>query len=233
MDKLKSLRNIVLKLRISGPITPKVQNEVKILLNSRYFSSPQALAVIVNSQGGSAVQSNLIRKEIQEFSSKHNIKTYTFAEDYAVSGAYLILSAGNEVYSASSSLVGCIGSSVNLFEFKELAENYGVKRRQWSTSPKDLNTMLDPLSPLTPESKAWVKSTLDFTTQQLQSLIHSSRGSKLNKEKAFTGDYFTSPEAKSLGLVDHIGTCDETLSVLFPGVRIVEARLSKWKKLFA
>lgn len=232
MDKLKSLRNIVLKVRISGPITSKVLNEVKYLLDSQYLYSPQALAIIVNSQGGSAVQSNLIRKEIQAFSSKHNIKTYTFAEDYAVSGAYLILSAGNEVYSASSSLVGCIGASVNLFEFKELAEYYGIKRRQWSTSPKDLNTMLDPLSPLKPESKNWVKSTLDSTTLHLQSLIHDSRGSKLNKEKAFTGDYFTSEEAKSFGLIDKIGTCDETLTNLYPGVRIVEAKLSKWRKLF-
>lgn len=233
MDKLKSLSKIVLKLRISGPITQNVLLELKQLLNINSLYSPQALAVIVNSHGGSAVQSNLIRKEIQSFSSKHNIKTLTFAEDYAASGAYLILSAGDQVFSASSSLIGCIGSSVNLFEFKELAENYGVKRRQWSTSPKDLDTLLDPLSPLRSEAKDWVKSTLNSTTVRLQDLVLQSRGGKVNKEKAFTGEYFNSDEAKTIGLVDQIGFCDDVISKLYPGVRVVEPKTSKLRKLFS
>jgi len=223
----------VLKLRISGPITPTVLVEVKHLLKTSSFYSPQALAVIVNSHGGSAAQSNLIRKELQSFSLKHNIRTLTFAEDYAASGAYLILSAGHEVFSASSSLVGCIGASVNLFEFKDLAESYGIKRRQWSTSSKDLDTLLDPLSPLRPEAKDWVKSTLHSTTSRLQDLVLQSRGGKLNKEKAFTGEYFNSDEAKTIGLIDQIGLCDDVISKQYPGIRVIEPKISKLRKLFS
>jgi ClpP class serine protease len=233
MDKLKyikDLRNIVVKVRISGPITQKTLQDVKFALKSPVLSNPVALAVVINSSGGSAVQSNLIRKEIQSFSAKHKVKSYTFAEDFAVSGAYLVLSAGHEVYSSSASLLGCIGSSVNLFEFKELAEYYGVKRRAWTTSKKDLVGMLDPLTPLTEEAKQWVKGTLESSKTQLENIINETRAGKVIKDKAFTGEYFNTEEAVSLGLVDFVGNCDEVIQKLYPGTRIVEPKMSQFRK---
>ena len=80
--------------------------------------------------GGSASQSNLIRQELLAFAEKKNIKVYCFVEDFATSGAYLVVSAGNEVYSLKSSLVGAVGASFTFFDVKSLAKDYGITRRQ-------------------------------------------------------------------------------------------------------
>lgn len=236
MDKVKylnDLRNIVVKIRVSGPITDKTLAQVKYALAKPLLYKPVALAVVVNSTGGSGVQSNLIRKEIQSFSQRHKIKSYCFAEDFAVSGAYLVLSSGNEVYSSSASLLGCIGSSAHLFEFKDLAEAYGVKRRAWSTSTKDLHTMLDPLSSLTEEAKDWVKLTLEHTKTQLENIVLENRGDKVVKDKAFNGEYFNAEEARAVGLVDFEGTCDDVMKRLYPQARIVEGKMGKFRRFLS
>jgi Periplasmic serine proteases (ClpP class) len=78
------------------------------------------------------------------------------------------------------------------------------------------------LNPLSDDAKTWAENILNQTTHELQTIISSSRGSKLNKEKAFTGDLFNGQEANELGLVDKIGNCDEVISAMFPQTQILE-----------
>jgi Periplasmic serine proteases (ClpP class) len=130
IKRVSSLNKVVFKLRVSGMITPATTAKVKAELNRFRIYSPVALAVVINSAGGSASQSNLIRQELLAFAEKKNIKVYCFVEDFATSGAYLVVSAGNEVYSLKSSLVGAVGASFTFFDVKSLAKDYGITRRQ-------------------------------------------------------------------------------------------------------
>ena len=222
LNRVKDLTKAVFKVRINGLITPATTEKLKKELKQIRLHTPVALAAVINSQGGSASQSNIIREELLAYAEKKGIKLYCFAEDFAASGGYLILSAGNEVYSAQGSLLGCIGAGFNFFEVKQLADSYGIKRRQWSTSEKDLDLRLDPLNPLSAEAKIWAKDILNQSTEQLQILISHSRGEKLVKQKAFTGDLFNGSEAKDLGLIDNLGTCEQIMSTLYPKAKILE-----------
>jgi ClpP class serine protease len=224
LKRLKDANKAVFKIRLSGMITTSTTENVKKLLHQYRFHTPVALAVVINSNGGSATQCNIIRQEILSYAETKKIKVYSFVEDYATSGGYLILTSGSEIYSARGSLLGNIGANFWFFELKELAESYGIKRRQWSTSDKDLQLRLDLLNTLSPETKTWADGILKQTTQQLQELISQSRGLKLKTQEAFNGDLFNSKQATEVGLVDKIGTCNEIINSLYPKVPILELK---------
>ncbi len=229
LKRVKELNRAVFKLSISGPITPMTTMKIKNDLERFRIYTPVALAVVINSGGGSAAQSNIIKEELQYFAAKKHISIHCFAEDIALSGAYLILTSGSEVYSSESSLLGCIGSRMTIFEVKALAESYGIKRRQWSTSTKDLESRLDPLTSLTEESKKWAKEMLDQTTLTLQSLIEKGRQGKIKKDLAFTGDIFSGTRASEIGLIDGLGYCEEIMAKKFPGRSIIDISKRKFE----
>ncbi len=108
------------------------------------FSVKKALAVAItiNSPGGSPVQSHLIYRLIREQAKKNKKKVIVFAEDVAASGGYLIACAGDEIYANSSSIIGSIGVISASFGFKNLIEKIGVQRRVY-TAGKNKST-LDP-----------------------------------------------------------------------------------------
>ncbi len=89
----------------------------------------KAVAVSINSPGGSPVQSHLIYKFIRQQAKKNKVKVIVFAEDVAASGGYLIACAGDEIYANSSSIVGSIGVIYSSFGFKDLIKKIGVDRR--------------------------------------------------------------------------------------------------------
>ena len=101
-----------------------------------------AVAIIVNSPGGSPVQSHLIYSHIRKMAKKKKIKVLVFAEDVAASGGYLIACAGDEIYANSSSIIGSIGVIYSSFGFQELIKKIGVQRRVY-TAGKNKST-LDP-----------------------------------------------------------------------------------------
>lgn len=222
LKRLTDLNKVVFKLKITGPITNHMTEKVIKSLKGNILYNPVALAVVVNSMGGSATQSNLIRSEIEAYAAKAKIPVYCFAEDFATAGSYLILSSGTKIYCSEASLMGSIGARFNFFDLKDAAENYGIKRRTWSTSPKDIDVRLDPLTPLSEDSKNWANGILEQSTTQLQKAIEKTRGSKLVKEKAFTGETFTGKQAEEVGLVDGLGHCDEVMNQLFPQRKVVE-----------
>ncbi len=92
-----------------------------------------AVAITVNSPGGSPVQSHLIYKYIKDQAKKNKKKVIVFAEDVAASGGYLIACSGDEIYANSSSIVGSIGVIYSSFGFKYLIQKIGVKRRVYKS----------------------------------------------------------------------------------------------------
>ena len=182
------------------------------------FSVKKALAVAItiNSPGGSPVQSHLIYKFIREQAKKNKKKVIVFAEDVAASGGYLIACAGDEIYANSSSIIGSIGVISASFGFKNLIEKIGVQRRVY-TAGKNKST-LDPFLDEKEEDINTLKNIQLELHQDFIDVVEESRGTKLNKTSGielFSGEFWTGKKAKELGLIDGLGNADQILREKF------------------
>ena len=180
-----------------------------------------AVAVTINSPGGSPVQSHLIYKFIREQAQKKKLKVIVFAEDVAASGGYLIACAGDEIYANSSSIIGSIGVIYSSFGFKDLIKKIGVERRI-HTAGKSKST-LDPFVEEKKEDIERLKSIQLDLHEDFINVVEESRGSKLKKDseiELFSGEFWSGKKAKDLGLIDGIGNADQILRKKF-GEKVV------------
>ncbi len=182
------------------------------------FSVKKALAVAItiNSPGGSPVQSHLIYKFIREQAKKNKKKVIIFTEDVAASGGYLIACSGDEIYANSSSIIGSIGVISASFGFKNLIEKIGVQRRVY-TAGKNKST-LDPFLDEKEEDINRLKNIQLELHQDFIDVVEESRGAKLNKNSGielFSGEFWTGKKAKELGLIDGLGNADQILREKF------------------
>jgi len=196
---------------------------------SKAFSvkKAQAVAITINSPGGSPVQSHLIYKFIREQAKKNKKKVIVFAEDVAASGGYLIACAGDEIYANSSSIIGSIGVIYSSFGFKDLIEKIGIQRRVY-TAGKNKST-LDPFLEEKEEDIKRLKNIQLELHQDFIDVVQQSRGSKLNKESGielFSGEFWSGKRAKDLGLVDGIGNAEQILREKFGE----EVQIKKFEK---
>lgn len=186
------------------------------MLLGKAFSDRRApaVAIVVNSPGGSAVQSRLIHKRIRDLAEEKKKQVLVFVEDAAASGGYMIACAGDEIIADPSSIVGSIGVVAAMFGFPELLEKVGVERRVYTAGKNKV--MLDPFQP---EKKADVdylkKLQLEIHDTFIE-LVKQRRGDKLADDPdLFTGRFWTGKRAKELGLVDHVGDIRSFLKMRF------------------
>ncbi len=175
----------------------------------------QAVALTINSPGGSPVQSHLIYKYIRQEAKKNKKKVIVFAEDVAASGGYLIACAGDEIYANSSSIIGSIGVIYSSFGFTELIKKIGIERRV-HTAGKSKST-LDPFLEEKQEDIERLKNIQLDLHKDFIEIVEESRGSKLNKKdlELFSGEFWSGRKAKDLGLIDGIGNFNEILKNKF------------------
>ena len=158
-----------------------------------------AVAISINSPGGSPVQSHLIYKFIRQQAQKKKIKVIVFAEDVAASGGYLIACAGDEIFANSSSIVGSIGVIYSSFGFKDLIKKIGVDRRVY-TAGKNKST-LDPFKEEKEEDIQRLKKIQLELHSDFINVVKASRGSKLKdteKNNTFTGEFTLQEKIKAL-----------------------------------
>ena len=188
----------------------------------------KAVAITINSPGGSPVQSHLIYKFIRELAKKNKIKVIVFAEDVAASGGYLIACAGDEIYANSSSIIGSIGVIYSSFGFTELIKKVGVERRV-HTAGKNKSS-LDPFQEEKKEDIERLKNIqLDLHNDFIK-VVEESRGSKLKKNgiELFSGEFWAGSKARDLGLIDGLGNANEILKEKF-GEDVVIKKFEKSK----
>lgn len=176
-------------------------------LLKRAFSikAAKAVAIIVNSPGGSPVQSRLISKRIRDLADEHGKPVLVFVEDAAASGGYFIAVAGDEIIADPSSIVGSIGVIMAGFGFVGALEKLGVTRRV-HTAGRNKST-LDPFLPEKPEDVERIKGfELDIHKVFIDH-VKARRGSRLKgaDDDLFTGEWWTGVRALDLGLVDALG----------------------------
>jgi len=164
-----------------------------------------AVAVLVNSPGGSPVQSTLIFKRIRALAEEKKIPVITFAEDVAASGGYMLALVGDEIFADPSSIVGSIGVISAGFGFTGLMERLGVERRLLTAG--DSKSIMDPFSPLKEEDVARVKAIQSDIHETFKSMVRDRRAGKLTapEDQLFNGNVWTAIEAKKLGLIDDLG----------------------------
>ncbi|WP_246205552.1 S49 family peptidase [Microvirga arsenatis] len=204
---------IVPVVRLSGAIGAVVplrqglamQNVAPLL--ERAFSVPgaKAVALVINSPGGSAAQSHLIYKRIRAFAEEKKLPVIAFVEDAAASGGYMIACAADEIYADPASIVGSIGVVSASFGFHELIERLGIERRVHTAGKS--KAMLDPFRPENPDDVVRLKGLQVKIHDIFVDLVRTRRGEKLNDsyDDLFSGAFWVGAEAVDLGLVDGLG----------------------------
>ena len=188
-----------------------------------------AIAISINSPGGSPVQSHLIHDFIRSQAKKNKKKVIIFAEDVAASGGYLIACSGDEIYANKSSIIGSIGVIYSSFGFKDLIEKIGVKRRVY-TAGKNKST-LDPFLEEKQEDIERLKKIQLEIHEDFIKVVEESRGLRLKKDKGielFSGEFWAGRKAKELGLIDGIGNAEQILKEKF-GEDVVIKKFEKTK----
>lgn len=220
---------VVPVLRFTGPIgmvTPlrpglAIASVAGAIEKAFKLSPLPSIAIIVNSPGGSPVQSNLIFKRIRQL-AEENVKTvYVFCEDVAASGGYFLAIAGDEIYADPSSIVGSIGVISASFGFVEAIDKLGIERRVY-TAGRSKST-LDPFLPEKAEDIARLQAIQRDVHDVFIGLVKERRGAKLKAadDELFTGAFWSGPKAQELGLIDGIADIRSKMRELHgPDVRL-------------
>ena len=187
----------------------------------------KAVAISVNSPGGSPVQSSLIFKRLRALAEEKDIPILAFAEDAAASGGYWLACAGDEIFADENSIVGSIGVISGGFGFPELLRRIGVERRMHTAGNN--KGMLDPFQPEKPEDVKHFKSLQSDIHESFIDLVRSRRGKRLkgDDKEVFSGAFWTGRRALELGLVDGIGDLRSVIRDRFgekARLRLVQAR---------
>ncbi|WP_088345266.1 MULTISPECIES: S49 family peptidase [Rhodomicrobium] len=200
---------VVPVVRLTGVIgagTPLRQGlslaNVATTLDRAFALADDAIAIQVNSPGGSPVQSRQIFQRIRDLAREKNVRVYMFAEDVAASGGYMILCAGDEIYADSSSIVGSIGVIFAGFGFVDLINKIGVERRVHTSGEKKM--ALDSFQPENPDDVIRLKALQADIHEDFIALVRERRGDRIAAagDQLFTGEFWAGRRALELGLVD-------------------------------
>lgn len=165
---------------------------------------PDAVALVLNSPGGSPVQTALIAARLRRLADEKAIPIFAFVEDVAASGGYWLACAADEIWVDASSVVGSVGVISASFGFDELIKRHGIERRVYTAGKS--KSMLDPFQPEKPEDIDRLRAIHQEVHSAFIAHVQARRGDKLSPdEDLFTGDIWVGKQAVELGLVDGIG----------------------------
>src|SRR3954468_17421218 len=210
---------VVPVVRLSGligavtPLRPGMSLAGVARTFGRAFAIKQAkaVAIVINSPGGSPVQSRQIYLRIRQLAAEKQLPVLVFVEDVAASGGYMLACAGDEIFCDPSSILGSIGVVGGGFGFQDLIRKIGVERRLYTAGAH--KAMLDPFQPEDPDDVARLKSIQREIHAIFIALVRQSRGARLKgaDDVLFTGEYWAGESSVSLGLADGIGDLRSTL----------------------
>jgi signal peptide peptidase SppA len=165
----------------------------------------KAVALAINSPGGSPVQSSLIHRRIRALAAEKAVPVIAFAEDVAASGGYWLALAADEIYADENSIVGSIGVVYSGFGLKNLIERFGIERRLHTSGER--KAMLDPFLDEKPEDVQRLKAIQEDIHESFRAIVRERRRGKLRADDdvLFSGEFWTGRRAQALGLVDGLG----------------------------
>src|ERR1700737_4093908 len=204
---------VVPVVRLSGligavtPLRPgmTLAGVARMLERAFAMKNAKAVALVINSPGGSPVQSRQIYLRIRQLAAEKKLPVLVFVEDVAASGGYMIACAGDEIFCDPSSILGSIGVVGGTFGFQDLIKKIGVERRLYTAGAH--KAMLDPFLPENPDDVSRVKALQREIHAIFIALVKGSRGSRLKggDDVLFSGEYWAGETSVKLGLTDGIG----------------------------
>lgn len=225
-------RPVVPAVRIAGalgvrsPLSPaRGAAEIERALDYAFsFKQAPAVAIVINSPGGSAVQSHMIHRRIRALAKANGKPVLAFVEDLAASGGYMVACAADEIIADAASVVGSIGVVSAGFGFAGLLDRLGVERRLHTAG--DRKAMLDPFSAEQPEDVEHLRQIQGDIHDHFIALVKQCRGDRLSTEAdLFNGLFWSGRRACDLGLVDGLGTLHDVVRERFGAearIRIIE-----------
>jgi signal peptide peptidase SppA len=211
--RMRGGRAVVPVVRLSGAIGLSTPLRPGLTLASvarpleKAFTTRRASAValLINSPGGSPVQSHLIHLRIRQLAAEHKLPVIAFAEDVAASGGYMLACAADEIICDKSTIIGSVGVIGGSFGFSGLLEKLGIERRLYTSGER--KAMLDPFLPEKPDDVERLKSVQREIHEDFIALVKESRGVRLTgpENDLFSGEFWTGRKAVTLGVADSIG----------------------------
>jgi signal peptide peptidase SppA len=214
---------VVPVLRLSGaigmatPLRPglSIATLAEPLQKAFEMSKTPAVALIINSPGGSAVQSSLILKRIRALADEFEKKVHVFLEDVAASGGYYLAIGGDEIYAEPSSIVGSIGVISSGFGFVEAIDKLGNQRRDYTAGRS--KAILDPFLPEKPEDIERLLALQRDAHDVFIGAVKERRAGKLKGPDAelFSGAFWSGKQALEFGLIDGISDIRSRMRELY------------------
>ena len=183
------------------------------MLEKAFAKKPDAVALVINSPGGSPVQSSLIGSRIRRLAEEKEVPVYAFVEDVAASGGYWLAVCADEIYVDQGSITGSIGVISSGFGLHDFICNYGIERRVYTAGTS--KSQLDPFQPEKKEDVKRLKGILDDIHDVFKSHVTERRGDKLVDRDLFTGEIWVGAKAIEDGLVDGVGHVVPKMKELF------------------
>jgi signal peptide peptidase SppA len=208
---------------MSGPLPRSVINAQAVdKMLERAFAPEKlaAVALLINSPGGSPTQSALVADRIRQLADDKGVPVLAFCEDVAASGGYWLACAADEIYAHPTSIVGSIGVISSGFGLDGLIERWGVSRRLHTAGAS--KSRLDPFLPEKPEDVDWLRGLQDQLHEMFRDWVIARRGDRLaGSADLFTGEVWTGANAVALGLTDGVGTARAVLTERYPDADLV------------
>jgi serine protease SohB len=230
---------IVPVVRLSGVIGAAVPLRPGLMLSSltrtleRAFAvrNARAVALVLNSPGGSPTQSHLIFRRIRQLAEENEIPVLAFIEDVGASGGYMLACAGDEIIADVFSIVGSIGVVGGTFGFPKLMNKLGIERRVYTAGERKV--MLDPFLPEKSDDVKRIKAIQKDIHENFIALVKERRAGKLNgaDKTLFSGEFWTAQATLELGLIDGIGDLRSHLRERF-GEKVRMPVISTERRLF-
>ena len=241
IERLWRRRPIVSVLRFEGVIMPRqrrggvsLASHAAAIEKAFRASGLVAVAIVVNSPGGSPVQSALLYRRIRQLAEEKRVPVIAFAEDVAASGGYWLALAGDEIFSEETSLVGSIGVISAGFGLHQLIGRLGIERRLHTAGER--KSLLDPFLPEEPSDIARLTALQQDIHQSFKDHVRHRHAGKIDAadEALFTGDVLTGRMALNRGLIDGIGELRAVMRARYGDkvrLRAITAERRRWSFL--
>ena len=210
---------LVAVIRLSGVISTGrggLNDQTLAPMIERAFAKgkPKAVALVINSPGGSPVQSSLISARIRRLSEEKEIPVYAFVEDVAASGGYWLACAADQIFVDATSIIGSIGVISASFGFDKVMANYGVERRIHTAGKS--KSFMDPFSPQKAADVKRIKSLQEPIHQAFINHVQTRRGTRLDENaEMFGGEIWVGQQALDVGIADGITHVSPKMKELF------------------
>jgi signal peptide peptidase SppA len=224
-DLIRRAPPVVAAVRLGGVIASgggslgrrglNLEHMAPLLHRAFHLPDVKAVALIINSPGGSPAQSDLLARRIRAYATEKKVKVIAYCEDVAASGGYWLACAADEIFALPSSIVGSIGVISAGFGMQGLIERFGVERRVYTAGEN--KSILDPFKAEDPKDVERLQEILDQTHAQFKQHVRQARGGRLkgDEQEIFSGAFWTGEGALARGLIDGIGDVRSDLRARF------------------